>query len=86
MGCLHLIWSVVVGFLIGLIARAILPGSDRMGFLATVLVGVVGSLVGGVLATIVSRPPPGTRFHRAGFFWSIIGAILVLILWRFLRM
>jgi len=43
---LHLIWSVVVGFIVGLIARAVMPGADAIGFLATTAVGIVGSVIG----------------------------------------
>jgi uncharacterized membrane protein YeaQ/YmgE (transglycosylase-associated protein family) len=43
---LHIIWSIIVGFFIGLIARAIMPGGQHMGFFATSLVGIAGSIVG----------------------------------------
>ncbi len=85
MGCLHAIWSVITGFLIGLLARAILPGSNRMGFIMTVILGIAGSLVGGFLSSLVSKPPEGSRFHAAGFLWSVVGAIVLLLLWRFVR-
>ena len=41
---LHLIWSIVVGFVVGLLARALLPGADHLGMIATTLVGIVGGL------------------------------------------
>jgi uncharacterized membrane protein YeaQ/YmgE (transglycosylase-associated protein family) len=47
MGIFHVLWSIITGFFIGLIARAILPGSNKMGFIATVVLGILGSLVGG---------------------------------------
>ena len=47
---LHIIWSVIVGFFVGWIARAILPGADHYGFLITSLVGIGGSVVGGFVA------------------------------------
>ncbi len=78
----HLIWSVIVGFIIGLIARAIVPGADHMGFIATVVVGIVGSLVGGFIGTLIKRPEPGATFHPAGFLMSIVGAVVLLIVWR----
>ena len=46
---LHLLWSIIVGFFVGLIARGLLPGADHMGFWATVGVGIVGSLIGALL-------------------------------------
>jgi uncharacterized membrane protein YeaQ/YmgE (transglycosylase-associated protein family) len=79
---LHLIWWVVTGFVIGLIARAVLPGADRMGLIATTVLGIVGSLVGGVIGRVIKKPEPGAAFHPAGFVMSIIGAVVVLLLWR----
>jgi len=75
---LHIIWSIIVGFIIGLIARALMPGDQHMGFIETSLVGIGGSVVGGLIARIFSRPRDGAFFHPAGFFLSIIGAIIVL--------
>jgi uncharacterized membrane protein YeaQ/YmgE (transglycosylase-associated protein family) len=85
MGFFHLIWSIIVGFFVGLIARAIMPGGDKMGFIMTTLLGIVGSLVGGVIGGVVSRPKEGSKFHPAGFLLSIVGALIVLFLWTRLR-
>ncbi|HVN76784.1 MAG TPA: GlsB/YeaQ/YmgE family stress response membrane protein [Thermoanaerobaculaceae bacterium] len=85
MGFFHLLWSLIVGFVVGLIARAVVPGADKMGLILTTLLGIVGSLVGGFLGGIVSRPKEGSKFHAAGFLLSIVGAIVVLLIWRFLR-
>jgi uncharacterized membrane protein YeaQ/YmgE (transglycosylase-associated protein family) len=74
----HIIWSILVGFLIGLIARALIPGDQAMGFWMTSIVGIVGSIVGGLIARIFSRPKDGAFFHPAGFILSVIGAIIVL--------
>jgi uncharacterized membrane protein YeaQ/YmgE (transglycosylase-associated protein family) len=75
---LHIIWSVIVGFVVGLIARAIMPGVDHFGFWMTVLIGIGGSLVGGLIGTTFKKPVPGQMFHPAGFFMSIIGALVLL--------
>ncbi len=85
MGIFHLLWSLIVGFVVGLIARAVVPGTEKMGIILTTVLGIVGSLVGGFLGGLVSRPRQGSRFHPAGFFLSIIGAIVLLLLWKFLR-
>jgi uncharacterized membrane protein YeaQ/YmgE (transglycosylase-associated protein family) len=53
-----------------------------MGFIGTTILGIVGSLAGGLLARLFSRPPEGSRFHPAGFLMSIIGAIVVVFLVR----
>ncbi len=81
----HLIWSVIVGFVVGLIARAVLPGADQMSFLATTVVGIVGSLIGGIIGNLIKKPEPGAKFHPAGFGMSIVGAIVLLLLLRLFR-
>jgi uncharacterized membrane protein YeaQ/YmgE (transglycosylase-associated protein family) len=85
MGILHVLWSIIAGFFIGLLARAILPGADKMGFLATTVLGILGSLAGGLVGRLISKPEEGSKFHPAGFFMSVLGAILLLLLWRFVR-
>ncbi len=82
---IHVIWHIIVGFIVGLCARALMPGADRMGFIATIILGIVGSIVGGFIGRLVKKPEPGAAFHPAGFFLSIVGAIVVLFLWRMLR-
>ena len=85
MGLLHLLWSIIVGFVVGLIARAIMPGVNTMGFLATTLLGVVGSLAGGFIGGLVSKPKEGATFHPAGLLLSILGAVVLLFLWDVVR-
>ena len=75
---LHLIWSIIVGFIVGLIARALMPGVEHFGFWMTALIGIGGSVVGGLIAMAVSRPQPGAMFHPAGFVFSIVGALILL--------
>ena len=75
---LHIIWSIIVGFFIGLIARAIMPGAQHMGFIETSLVGIVGSVVGGFIGRLISKPKEGQPVHPAGIIMSVIGALVVL--------
>jgi len=84
MGVFHVVWSIITGFIIGLIARAILPGADSLGFIATTVLGVLGSLAGGFLGGLISKPPEGSKFHPAGFLMSVVGAIVLLLLWRYI--
>jgi uncharacterized membrane protein YeaQ/YmgE (transglycosylase-associated protein family) len=77
---LHILWSIIVGFIVGLIASAIMH--THLGFIATTLLGIVGSVVGGLVARLFSRPPEGSRFHPAGILMSIVGAIVVVFLVR----
>jgi uncharacterized membrane protein YeaQ/YmgE (transglycosylase-associated protein family) len=81
----HLIWSVIVGFFAGLIARAVVPGADYMGFIATTAVGIVGPVIGGLIGYLIKRPEPGAKFHPAGFLVSIVGAVVVLLALRLFR-
>jgi uncharacterized membrane protein YeaQ/YmgE (transglycosylase-associated protein family) len=69
---------LVFGLVVGVIARAILPGEQRMGLIKTSLVGIGGSFVGGLLGTILS----GGRwsFHPSGIIGSVIGAIVLILL------
>ncbi len=78
---LHIIWYIIVGFIVGLLARAVLPGAQHLGFLMTTVLGIAGSIVGGLIVRLFSRPEPGTPFHPAGIILSIIGAIILLLIW-----
>ena len=78
---LHIIWSIIIGFIIGLCARAIMPGVQHLGFIMTTVLGIAGSIVGGLIGRIFSKPAPGSAFHPAGFIMSVICAFLLLWLW-----
>ena len=75
---LHIIWSIIVGFIVGLLARFFYPGAIQLGFLYTTLLGVGGSVVGGPIGGLIKKPVDGAMFHPAGFLMSIIGALLLL--------
>ena len=75
---LHIIWSIIIGFSVGLIARAVMPGMQHMGFFMTSVIGIAGSFVGGMLARLFSKPKEGEPFHPAGLLLSVVGALLVL--------
>jgi uncharacterized membrane protein YeaQ/YmgE (transglycosylase-associated protein family) len=69
---------IVFGFIVGLIARALVPGRQGMGFIMTTLLGIAGSIVGGLVASAISGAPTG-GFTTAGFIGSLIGAIVLLL-------
>jgi uncharacterized membrane protein YeaQ/YmgE (transglycosylase-associated protein family) len=69
---------IIFGFIIGLIARAIVPGRQSMGFVMTTLLGIAGSLIGGLIASALGGGP-ATGFHISGFIGSLIGAIVLLV-------
>ena len=77
---IHILWSIIVGFIVGLIASAIMH--THLGFIGTTLLGIAGSIIGGLIARLFSRPPEGSKFHPAGFIMSIVGAIVLVFLVR----
>jgi uncharacterized membrane protein YeaQ/YmgE (transglycosylase-associated protein family) len=77
---LHVLGWIVFGFIVGAIARFLMPGRQPMGFIMTTVLGVVGSFVGGVIANMLFNG----RFEDpapASWIGSILGAILVLFLY-----
>src|SRR5207249_9632900 len=71
---------LIVGLIAGFIARALVPGPDPMVWLGTMILGIVGSFVGGTLAALIFG---GTlALSAAGLIGSVIGAIIVLLIWR----
>ena len=80
---LSFIWWLIVGLIAGALARLIMPGRDSMSWLMTMLLGIVGSIVGGLVSWAIWGPEtPNTGFRPAGLLLSIIGAIVVLWIWR----
>jgi len=69
---------VVFGFLAGLVARAVLPGDQPMGFVRTTLLGVGGSFVGGAIASLLFGHPI-MHLHPSGFIGAVIGSCLLLV-------
>ena len=72
-----LILFIVFGLIIGLVARALMPGNQNMGVLMTVGLGIAGSFIGGILISLVSSREV-TEFHTAGVIGSLVGAMLLL--------
>ena len=75
---LHIIWSIIVGFIIGWLAQMIYPGAQALGFWKAALLGIAGSIIGGLIGRLFSKPEPGSSFHPAGFLMSLIGALIIL--------
>ncbi len=69
---------IVFGFIVGLIARAVVPGRQHMGFVLTTLLGIAGSLVGGFIGSALSGSS-GAAFQPSGFLGSLVGAIVLLV-------
>jgi uncharacterized membrane protein YeaQ/YmgE (transglycosylase-associated protein family) len=74
---------IVIGLIVGLIARLLVPGRDSIGLLGTILLGIVGSFVGGFLQQLIEfHHLEVTHFAATGFIGSIIGAIVLLLILR----
>ena len=81
---LSFIWWLIIGLIAGALARLIMPGRDAMGIIATMLLGIVGSIIGGLVSWAIWGAD--TRgFRPAGLLLSILGAILVLGIWRMVK-
>ena len=82
MGIMAIVGTIIVGFIVGVLARYIYPGAVPMGFWLTVALGIGGSLVGGIVSSLLWKTPDG-KFHPAGWFLSLIGALL--LLWVYIK-
>lgn len=83
---LSFIWWLIIGLIAGALARLIMPGRDTMGLLATMLLGIVGSILGGLISwAIWGVDTARGGFRPAGLLLSILGAVVVLAIWRMLR-
>lgn len=78
------IWMAIVGFIVGLIARAVVPGSDKMAWWQTILLGISGAIVGGFIGSLFGSDGRGEflGLQTAGWILSIIGAVIALLIWR----
>lgn len=75
---MHYIYWILFGLVVGLIARMIVPGTQAMGWIGTILLGVFGSFAGGFLASLFS--PGRDPMQPTQWIGSIIGAVLILLL------
>jgi uncharacterized membrane protein YeaQ/YmgE (transglycosylase-associated protein family) len=74
---------LVVGFIVGAIARLLMPGRDPLGVLGTIVLGVAGSFVGGFLQNLIQYHSLSVHsFHAVGLIGSVIGAWVLLLLLR----
>ncbi|MFO1281079.1 MAG: GlsB/YeaQ/YmgE family stress response membrane protein [Burkholderiales bacterium] len=82
MSLMSIVWMIVVGFVVGVLARFFYPGAVNLGFWMTVLLGIGGSIVGGVIGGLFGGSSDG-KFRPAGWFLSIVGALI--LLWAYLN-
>ena len=74
-----ILWTILIGFLIGVVAKFLMPGRDPGGFIITILLGIAGSFLAGLLGRAMGWYNEG---EPVGFIFSVVGAIVLLILYR----
>lgn len=77
---MHVIGWIFFGLIVGVIAKLLMPGRDPGGFIVTILLGIAGAVIGGFVGRVLGLYQPG---QPAGFFMSILGAIVLLLIYRF---
>ncbi|MFP5331382.1 MAG: GlsB/YeaQ/YmgE family stress response membrane protein [Acidimicrobiia bacterium] len=80
---MEILWLLIVGLIVGLIARFLVPGPDPMGLLATMVLGVVGSFVGGLILSLLTEGE--LALTTSGWIGSIVGAVVALLIYRAMR-
>ncbi|MGG5821299.1 GlsB/YeaQ/YmgE family stress response membrane protein [Falsiroseomonas sp. HW251] len=78
-----ILWTVIIGFLAGAIAKTLTPGRGPAGFFVTVCLGIVGAVVGTYLGQALGWYGPG---ETAGLFGGVVGAVIVLVVFRAIAM
>jgi uncharacterized membrane protein YeaQ/YmgE (transglycosylase-associated protein family) len=79
---MSIVWTILIGFVAGLVARAIKPGDDSAGFIVTTLIGIAGSLIATYVGQFMGWYTAG---QGAGFIASVVGAIVLLFIWGLLK-
>jgi uncharacterized membrane protein YeaQ/YmgE (transglycosylase-associated protein family) len=76
---MSVLMMIIFGLIVGAVAKLLMPGKDPGGFIVTILLGIAGSLLGGFIFNAMGA---GQGTHYAGFIGSVVGAILLLVLYR----
>jgi uncharacterized membrane protein YeaQ/YmgE (transglycosylase-associated protein family) len=79
---MHILWTIIIGFLAGLVAKLITPGRDPGGFIITTLLGIVGAFVATYLGQAIGWYQAG---EGAGFIGAVVGAVILLAIYHVLR-
>jgi uncharacterized membrane protein YeaQ/YmgE (transglycosylase-associated protein family) len=79
---LHLLWTIIIGFIAGAVAKFIMPGKDPGGFFITTGLGVAGALIATYLGRLIGWYKEG---QSAGFIAAVVGAIVVLAIYRLIK-
>jgi uncharacterized membrane protein YeaQ/YmgE (transglycosylase-associated protein family) len=77
-----ILWTIIIGLVVGAVAKLIMPGKDPGGFIITILLGIAGAFVASFLGRTMGWYGEG---EAAGFIASVVGAILLLLIYRMIR-
>ena len=76
---MSIIWTILIGFIVGIVAKFLMPGRDPAGFIITALIGIAGSLIATYLGRFMGYYQVG---ESAGFIAAVLGAIVLLFVYR----
>lgn len=79
---LSLLWTALIGLIVGALAKLIVPGKEPGGILITMIIGIAGSFLGTFLGRMVGHYQPG---QSAGFIMSLVGAVILLAIYQFFK-
>ncbi len=79
---MHFLWTLIIGLIVGAVAKLLMPGKDPGGIIVTMLLGIAGSFVGTFLGRMVGHYRDGSS---AGFIMSVIGAMILLLIYRLVK-
>jgi len=79
---MHWLWIIIIGFLVGLVARFLMPGRDAAGFIITTLIGIGGALLASFVGQKMGWYAEG---QPAGFIAAVLGAVVLLLILRVVR-
>lgn len=82
---MHIVVMLIVGLVVGILARFFYPGAVHMGLIASALLGIAGAFLAGFAGRLLQPSTRDQPFHPAGFIYSIIGAIVLIFLGRALH-
>ena len=79
---MHIVWTILIGFVAGLVAKMLTPGKDPSGFIITTVIGIAGSLLATYGGQAIGWYQPG---QSAGFIGAVVGAIILLAIYHVFR-
>ena len=79
---MYIIWTIIIGFLAGVVAKFLMPGKDPGGFVITTLLGIVGAVVSTYLGRFIGWYKEG---ETAGFIAAVVGAVILLLIYRLVK-